>query len=51
MTGNEMGKGPHANAAACYRQQKKCSKTTYEESLLEITKGKLYMIFVKTNLF
>ena len=37
-TGNEMGEGSHAKNATYYRQQKKRSKTTYEESLLEIIK-------------
>jgi len=40
MTGNEMGEGSHAKNATYYRQQKKRSKTTYEESLLEIIKEK-----------
>ena len=39
-TGNEMGEGSHATNATYYRQQKKRSKTTYEESLLEITEEK-----------
>jgi hypothetical protein len=39
-TGNEMGEGSHATNAAYYRQQKKRSKTTYEETLLEIIKEK-----------
>ena len=40
MTGNEVGEGSHAKNATYYRQQKKRSKTTYEESLLEIIKEK-----------
>ena len=39
-TGNEMGEGSHAKNATNYRKQKKRSKTTYEESLLEIIKEK-----------
>src|SRR5215469_11165412 len=39
-TGNEMEEGSHAKNATYYRQQKKRSKTTYEESLLEIIKEK-----------
>jgi hypothetical protein len=37
-TGNEMGEGSYAKNATYYRQQKKRSKITYEESLLEIIK-------------
>jgi len=39
-TGNEMGEGSHAKNAIYCGQQKKRSKTTYEESLLETTKEK-----------
>jgi hypothetical protein len=39
-TGNEMGEDSHAKNATYYRQQKKRSKTTYEESVLEIIKEK-----------
>jgi len=39
-TGNEMGEGSHAKNATYCRQQKKRSKTTYEEFLLEIIKEK-----------
>jgi len=39
-TGNEMGEGSRAKNATYCRQQKKRSKTTDEESLLEIIKGK-----------
>jgi hypothetical protein len=39
-TGNEMGEGSHVENATYYRQQKRRSKTTYEESLLEIIKEK-----------
>jgi len=37
-TGNEMGEGSHVKNATYYRQQKRRSKTMYEESLLEIIK-------------
>jgi hypothetical protein len=39
-TGNEMGERSHAKDATYYRQQKKRSKTTYKESLLEIIQEK-----------
>ena len=39
-TGNEMGEGSHAKNAIYCGQQKKRSKTTYEESLLETVKEK-----------
>jgi len=39
-TGNEIGEGSHAKNATYNRQQKKRSKTTDEESLLEIIKEK-----------
>ena len=39
-TGNEMREGSHAKNATYCGQQKKRSKTTYEESLLEIIKEK-----------
>ncbi|GFG38972.1 hypothetical protein Cfor_12577, partial [Coptotermes formosanus] len=39
MTEHEGGEVPNAKAAT-YRQQKKCPKRTYEESLLEIIKEK-----------
>ena len=35
-----MGEGSHANNATYYSQQKKRSKTTYEESELKIIKEK-----------
>jgi len=44
-----MGEGSRAKNATYYRQQKKHSKTTYDESLLEIKK-KVEMILMKTNL-
>jgi hypothetical protein len=50
-TRNEMGEGSHAKNATYYRQQKKRSKTTYEESLLEIIKEKVETILMKINLF
>ena len=37
-TGNEVGEGSHEKNVTYCRQQKKRSKTTYEESLLEIIK-------------
>jgi hypothetical protein len=37
-TGNEMGEGSHEKTATYYRQQKKRSKTTYEESLWKTIK-------------
>jgi len=40
-TGNKMGEGSHANNATYYSQQKKRSKTTYEESELKIIKEKI----------
>ena len=39
-TGNETGEGSHAKNATYCRQQKKRSKTAYEEYLLEIIKEK-----------
>jgi len=39
-TGNKVGEGSHAKNATYYKQQKKRSKTMYEESLLEIIKEK-----------
>ena len=39
-TRNEMGEGLHTKNATYYRQQKKRSKTTYEEYLLETIKKK-----------
>ena len=51
MTGNQVGERSPAKDVT-YRQQKLRSKTTYEESLLEITKAKsIEMIVMKTNLF
>jgi hypothetical protein len=37
-TRNEMGEGSHIKNATYHRQQKRRSKTMYEESLLEIIK-------------
>jgi len=39
-TGNEMREGSRAKNATYCRKQKKLSKTTYDESLLEIIKEK-----------
>jgi len=39
-TANEMGEGSHEKNTTYCGQQKKRSKTTYEESLLEIIKEK-----------
>ena len=51
MTGNEVGECSPAKDAT-YRQWRKSSKTTYEYSLLEITKTKrIEMILMKTDLF
>ena len=50
-TGNEMGERSRTKDATYYRQQKKHSKTTYEESLLEVIKEKFEMILMKKNIF
>jgi hypothetical protein len=39
-TGTEMGEGSHATNGTYYRQQKKRSKPTYEESLLKLIEEK-----------
>jgi hypothetical protein len=39
-TRTEMGEGSHATNATYYRQQKKPSKPTYEESLLKLIEEK-----------
>jgi len=50
-TGNKVGECSSAKNAT-YRQEKKCSKTTYEESLLEVTKAKSKeMVMMKTDNF
>jgi len=50
-TGSELGEGSHAKNATYCGQQKKRSRTTYEESLLEIIKEKSRDDIDKDNSF